>query len=120
MEFLYINWNNTFVVVVMALSIVFVILTLLVFVMNYLHKIIKRTEALPPAKSFKSQAGDEHLAAIAATLHLNATPNNDHIAAIAATLHLYFNDAHDAESGVLTIKPHKTDWNLTIFSINKK
>jgi len=44
MEFSSINWSNTFIIVGLGFSIVFVILTFLVFVLNYLHKIIKKFE----------------------------------------------------------------------------
>ena len=119
MELLLINWSNTFIIVGLGLSIVFVILTLLVFILNYLHRIVNKTEAVKPAKSVGQQKGGEHFAAIAAALHLDAATNKEHIAAIAAALHLCCDEEHDAESGILTIKPRKTAWNSKIFSINR-
>ena len=118
MELLSVNWSNTFIIVGLGFSIVFVILTLLVFILDYLHKIIKKTET-DNKKSVKSAKGNEHLAAISAALHLDAAQNNEHLAAIAAALNLCCNEEHDKESEVLTIKPRETVWNSKIFSINK-
>ncbi|MDR0829886.1 MAG: OadG family protein [Prevotellaceae bacterium] len=118
MGLLEINWGNTLIIVGLGFGIVFVILTFLVFVLNIWQKLFTNNEPkMPkPKQTQKPTAKINDVAVIAAIAAAMAqTDNNADMAAIAAALHLYFEDEHDVESNVLTIKQHQTEWNRKSF-----
>lgn len=113
-----INWGNAVIIALLGISVVFCILILLIFVISMFGKIMApkiKVEKKAPATasvSTKEKATPEfedvHIAGI-------------ETAAIATALHLYFNDVHDDESYVMTIKStqrHYSPWNSKIYGLN--
>ena len=50
-----------------------------------------------------------------------ANSNNEVYAAIAMALHEYKgNNVHDKESGIITIKPHCTEWNSSMLTMTPR
>lgn len=114
MELLAINWGNVGIVTLVGFGLVFSILVLLIFILQMFGKIMA-----PKAKVKKSSA-----ATVVATPQ--EAPAEEHIpaldsAAIATALHLYFNEVHDEESLVVTIKTVErrySPWNSKIYGLN--
>lgn len=100
MELLAINWTNTMIIVGLGFGIVFVILTFLVIILNIWQKISNKSVKTPKIVAHEK-----------VELLNQAGSNNNIFVAIASTLYLYFEDAHDIESGIITIKKHNTEWN---------
>ncbi|MCL2596159.1 MAG: OadG family protein [Paludibacter sp.] len=105
MELLEINWTNTMIIVGLGFGIVFVILTLLVIILNIWQKI--NAETIKQKKNAVQPKKVEHITKTESNITV--------ITAIAVTLYLYFECAHDFESGVVTIKSHRTEWNSNFF-----
>ncbi|NQU52578.1 MAG: OadG family protein [Bacteroidetes bacterium] len=98
-------------VAIVGFSIVLSSLTLLVFVFLRLPKLINILLKKRNKKSSKQDesTGEEYLEG-------NAT------AAISLALHLYFNELHDEESNIVTIKRIKkaySPWSSKIYSVNQ-
>ena len=116
MEMLAINWGNVGIVTLVGFGLVFVVLVLLIFILQIFGKIMA-----PKAKVRKG-------AEVATTSAQPVTPESesDYIpaldsAAIATALHLYFNEVHDEESLVVTIKTVErrySPWNSKIYGLN--
>ncbi len=104
--------RNGFVLTLVSVSVVFIALAILWFLFWILFErpANKKAEAAAQpkkgakAKHVKTGGADEIAAAVAMALDMEN--GGDIYAAIATALHLYYNDnAHDAESFVITIKP---------------
>lgn len=118
MTLLAINWGNALIITFLGFAIVFVILVLLIFIISLFGKIMAPKANVK--KTLFANAGnkDETTA--------THTESREHItaldsAAIATALHLYFDDPHDEESGVITIKTVErrySPWNSKIYGLN--
>ena len=106
MELLIINWGNTLIIVGFGFGMVLIILSILVLLLVLWEKSpILLEQIRKPAKSSEQEITEERLFAT----------NEGDIAAITATMHLYFNEIHDNESNVVTIKRIKSSsWNSKI------
>lgn len=89
------NWTTAWLMTGMGIGVVFAILVLLVLILQVFNVVFADLEKKPaPAKSISKDDGEPH----PHTVEYNAD-----MAAVATTLYLYMNNAHDEESGVLTI-----------------
>lgn len=102
-------------VALVGFSIVFFSLTVLVIVFTRLPKLINRLFNKEKSKSKKSTKQEE-------------SANDDFgiegnvTAAISLALHLYFNELHDEESNIVTIKKVRkaySPWSSKIYSVNQ-
>ena len=117
MTLLAINWNNIVLVTLVGFGLVFVVLLLLVGIIQLFGKVMA-----PKAKVTKTTTSTD---ANNATVKVEKT-TEEHIpaldsAAIAAALHMYFDDVHDEESLVVTIKTVErrySPWNSKIYGLN--
>lgn len=115
MTLLSINWGNALIVTVLGFVIVFIVLVLLIFIISLFGKVMA-----PKATVTKSTASESH------DTEPTRTQSREHIsaldsAAIATAIHLYFDDPHDEESGVVTIKTVErrySPWNSKIYGLN--
>ena len=105
MELLIINWGNTLIIVGFGFGMVLVILSILVLLLVLWEKSpLLLAQIKKPAKGFKQESTEDLFVA-----------NDGDIAAITATMHLYFNEIHDIESNVVTIKKiDRSSWNSKI------
>lgn len=99
MLFLTVNWGETWMLAGVSVGVVFAILLTLVLVLQIFSIIASTTNKVAPKAAAK----------IAEPVKAQPVANasEDEKAAIAAALYLYFNNAHDEESGILTI--HRED-----------
>ena len=117
MTLLAINWNNIILVTLVGFGIVFVVLVLLIAIITLFGKVMA-----PRAKVTKTTTTT---GANNATVKVEKTEEG-HIpaldsAAIAAALHMYFDEVHDEESLVVTIKTVErrySPWNSKIYGLN--
>ena len=117
MTLLAINWNNIILVTLVGFGLVFVVLFLLVGIIHLFGKVMA-----PKAKVKKTTTTT---GANNATVKVEKT-TEEHIpaldsAAIAAALHMYFDEVHDEESLVVTIKTVErrySPWNSKIYGLN--
>ncbi len=102
MVFLAVNiteWSDRFMLAGISIVTVFVILILLVFVLQLFGWFAK--QSLP------------NKVKVASKVNVATSAEEDDLAAVATAVYLYQNEAHDEESGVLTIhSPHTyhSDW----------
>lgn len=116
MTILSINWGNALIVTLLGFAIVFLVLVLLIFIIGLFGKIMA-----PKAKMTKPTMAES-----ADSTTQERTETREHIpaldsAAIATAIHLYFDDPHDEESGVVTIKTVErrySPWNSKIYGLN--
>jgi len=104
------TWGDMLVASVIGMVIVFVALTLLVFAFSLTGKLSVSNSK----KRMKKQGIAKHEVA---SLDVSATE----IAAISMALHLYFDDEHDKESNIITIKRIErrySPWNSKIYGLN--
>ena len=117
MTLLAINWNNIILVTLVGFGVVFCILVLLIAIITLFGRVMA-----PKAKVTKTTTTT---GADNATVKVEKTETG-HIpaldsAAIAAALHMYFDDVHDEESLVVTIKTVErrySPWNSKIYGLN--
>lgn len=112
---LLVNWTNTMIITVVGFCIVFVILTILIFVIKLFGHVmapkVKKTKVTVHETTGHVQ--EEH-----DEVHIPAI----HSAAIAAALHLYADDNHDKESYILRISNvtrRYSPWNSKIYGLNQ-
>lgn len=109
MTLLYIDtWAELLVGSVIGIIVVFIALSILVLLFNFIQNFVLNT-----SKKKKVKAGGkmENIKEIPAT----------EIAAISMALHLYMNDMHDEESNIITIKRIErrySPWNSKIYGLN--
>lgn len=114
MTLLSINWGNALIVTFLGFTIVFVVLVLLIFIISCFGKLMAPKATV--TKSTKEVQGETEV----------RTESREHIpaldsAAIATAIHLYFDDPHDEESGIVTIKTVErrySPWNSKIYGLN--
>lgn len=107
-----VNWGDALITAFLGISIVFVALVILVICFELLSKIMTRQ-----LKSKKVKLGIDVGKLSNDELHVPAGDT----AAIAMALHLYFNDFHEEESNVITIKRIErrySPWSSKIYGIN--
>ncbi len=114
------NWGNALIVTFLGFGIVFLILCLLIAVITLFGK------AMAPRVSVKktikgndptSKNNEVISETILSGVHIPALDS----AAIAMALHMYYDDIHDFESHVITIKNVErkySPWNSKIYGIN--
>lgn len=101
-------------VAIVGFSIVLLSLTLLVFVFSKLPKIINinlKNWRNKSKKGKQEETADDHY-----IVEGNVT------AAISLAIHMYFNELHDEESNIVTIKKVKkaySPWSSKIYSVNQ-
>ncbi len=88
------SWSDRWALAGISVLTVFSILIILVLVLQIFSAIAKRGNPLSAMRNASEAASTDASGA--------------DMAAIAATLHLYYSDAHDVESGILTIDPNAT------------
>ena len=111
------NWAEIGTTVLIGFSVVFVILVLLIGIIKLFSKVMA-----PKAKVTKTTTAT---GANNATVQVTKT-TEEHIpaldsAAIATALHMYFDEVHDEESLVVTIKTVErrySPWNSKIYGLN--
>ena len=100
------SWADRFYLAGISVATVFVILIVLVFVLQIFNMVAQGASKAPKA------------AAAAPTAAPKATPvadaSEEEKAAVATALYLYMNNAHDEESGVLTIAPSQSAWGAVL------
>ena len=116
MTLLAINWNNIILVTLVGFGIVFVVLVLLIAVITLFGKVMA-----PRAKVTKTTTTGSGNATVKVEKteegHIPALDS----AAIATALHMYFDEVHDEESLVVTIKTVErrySPWNSKIYGLN--
>ncbi len=116
MTLLAMNWGNALIVTFIGFGIVFLILCLLIGIITLFGKImapkvsVKKTISVGNDSSAVSET-------ILSGVHIPALDS----AAIATALHLYYDDVHDEESHIITIKNVErrySPWNSKIYGIN--
>lgn len=100
------SWADRCYLAGISVATVFVILIVLVFVLQIFNMVAQGASKAPKA------------AAAAAPAAPKATPvadaSEEEKAAVATALYLYMNNAHDEESGVLTIAPSQSAWGAVL------
>ncbi len=91
-----VNWGNVWMETGIGIAIVFVILTLIIFILS-LFNVFAKTKKSGNASVPKVQA-------TAAVVAPATSASEVEKAAIATALYLYYQNVHDVESGVITIK----------------
>lgn len=116
MTLLNIDWSETSRVVILGISMVFVILVLLIFVIKFLGMLFA-PKVLLKKKSQKNAINEpEPKEEEYEESHLTAECS----AAIGMALHLYYEDVHDLESTIVTIKrveKRYSPWNSKIYGL---
>jgi len=118
MEIMAVNWADALNVVTFSFTMVFILLVLIVFVLNIFSRIVAPKVRVPkkktgidhqnPTNPQEKEYDEEHLSA-------------GQSAAIAMALHLYYNEVHDEESSVITIKTVErrySPWSSKIYGLN--
>ncbi|MCF0184712.1 MAG: OadG family protein [Bacteroidaceae bacterium] len=100
MQILTIDWAEAWTITGVGIGIVFVILILLVFILDIFDKVVAKTGKTEAAKPVAAKPVAQQPAAPAAP----AAASDLDMVAVATAIHLYYNESHDEESGVLTIK----------------
>lgn len=109
LEITSLEWTITFI----GWIIVFTALVCLIFVFLMVPRIVEFFTTLELRKNGKSHVAD--------AVRLQAPISGDENAAIALALHLYFNEMHDEESGIITIKRIQrrySPWSSKIYGLN--
>ncbi|MBN1768722.1 MAG: OadG family protein [Prolixibacteraceae bacterium] len=87
--------SQTWIITLVGWSVVFVALFLLIFIFNNIPKLLKmnfkREKTAKPQKVQTETAGDKYI-------------SGDETAAIAMAIHMFFEEQHDEESNIITIK----------------
>lgn len=115
MSLLAVNWGNVMVITGLGFGIVFVVLIILIFIMDLFGKVMAPKVSVKKTTSGKDSK--EQTTEIEYDVHIPALDS----AAIAAALHLYYDDVHDEESRVITIKKVEkrySPWSSKIYGLN--
>ncbi|MDR1585154.1 MAG: OadG family protein [Prevotellaceae bacterium] len=120
MELLAINWSNTFVVVGFGFAMVLVILILLVFLLLLFEK----TMSAANRENKKKEVISVKVNPVDSISNKNSANggdiSEDDLAAISTAIFLYFDEIHDKESNIITIKRIErrySPWNSKIYGI---
>jgi sodium pump decarboxylase gamma subunit len=109
MLLLNVNWSDAFTILGLGMLIVFSVLILLVFLLNFSGWIFTR----------KTNT-EENIEVKPTVISENETFSEEEKAAIAMALHLFYEDVHDEESYVITIDDTNTSsaWNSKMYNLN--
>lgn len=102
-------------VTLIGFGLTFILLIVLVEVMKLFGKIMKPRVTVPKVVHSENASEIKYDEKVKVTLQANTT------AAIAMALHLYYDDLHDEEQHVITIKKVErrySPWNSKIYGIN--
>ncbi len=103
------TWGDILIASVIGIAIVFIALTLLVFAFNLTGSLSVRSSK----KRMEKQGAAQHEVA-------SSDISASEIAAISMALHMYFDDEHDKESNIITIKRIErrySPWNSKIYGL---
>jgi glutaconyl-CoA/methylmalonyl-CoA decarboxylase subunit delta len=109
------NWPHVWMVTLIGFGLTFVLLILLVYLMRLFGVIMKPRVKVPKVVKNDNKMEIKHDEKSEVTLSANTT------AAIAMALHLYYDEMHDEEQHVITIKNVErrySPWNSKIYGIN--
>ena len=109
------NWSHVWMVTLIGFGLTFVLLILLVYLMRLFGVIMKPRVKVPKVVKNDNKMEIKHDEKSEVTLSANTT------AAIAMALHLYYDEMHDEEQHVITIKNVErrySPWNSKIYGIN--
>ena len=109
------NWPQVWMVTLIGFGLTFVLLILLVYLMRLFGVIMKPRVKVPKVVKNDNKMEIKHDEKSEVTLSANTT------AAIAMALHLYYDEMHDEEQHVITIKNVErrySPWNSKIYGIN--
>lgn len=115
MILLTVNWPHVWMVTLIGFGLTFILLTLLVYLMRLFGTIMKPRVKVPKVVYGDEKSEIRYDEKVKVTLQANTT------AAIAMALHLYYDDPHDEEQHVITIKQvdrRYSPWNSKIYGIN--
>lgn len=100
--------EDAYTITIVGYSIVFASLLLLVGIFIVMSKFFEK-------KDIKKEAKKEVIQEITETKNDTNNDNSNEInAAISTALYLYFDEQHDEESGIITLKKQNTNWNAKI------
>lgn len=117
MNILAIDWGNALDVVGFSLTMVFVLLVMIVFVLNIFSRVVAPKVRMPKAPSANNPVSAPSSEKEYVEEHLPAGDS----AAIAMALYLYYAEVHDEESTVITIKTVErrySPWSSKIYGLN--
>lgn len=118
MNILAVNWADALNVVSFSLAMVFLLLVLIVFVLNVFSRIVAPKVRVPKKKSINNEINSTNPSVKEYVEdHLSAGDS----AAIAMALHLFYDEVHDEESAIITIKTVErrySPWSSKIYGLN--
>ncbi len=117
MMILAINWTNALIVTVVGFLLVFVVLVLLIVIITLFGKVMAPTVKVPKQTKGEAAACPACPSEETEDRHISA----DESAAIAMALYLAYEEVHDEESHVITIKKVErrySPWSSKIYGIN--
>ncbi len=109
------NWPHVWMITLIGFGLTFLLLILLVYLMRLFGVIMKPRVKVPKVVKNDNKMEIKHDEKEEVTLSANTT------AAIAMALHLYYDEMHDEEQHVITIKNVErrySPWNSKIYGIN--
>ncbi len=109
------NWPHVWMITLIGFGLTFLLLILLVYLMRLFGVIMKPRVKVPKVVKNDNKMEIKHDEKAEVTLSANTT------AAIAMALHLYYDEMHDEEQHVITIKNVErrySPWNSKIYGIN--
>lgn len=115
MILLTVNWPHVWMVTLIGGGLTFVLLIVLVYLLRLFGTIMKPRVKVPKVVHNETTSEIKYDEKVKVTLQANTT------AAIAMALHLYYDDPHDEEQHVITIKKVErrySPWNSKIYGIN--
>lgn len=107
--FLAVNWGNALIITLFGFAQVFLVLMLLIMLLWLFGKLMTQKKPAQQPAAASTTATDQHAL------------TTQEAVAVAMALHLLFEEAHDKESDVLTIRPeehHYSPWSSKIYGIN--
>ena len=112
-----INWGNALIITFMGIGIVFIVLVFLIFIISLFGKLMAPKVSVKKATNKDQSGANQNVIEETIVEHIPALDS----AAIATALHLYFDDVHDEESHIITIKSVErrySPWNSKIYGLN--
>ena len=95
-----INWGNALIITFMGIGIVFIVLVFLIFIISLFGKVMAPKVSVKKATNKEQSGANQNVIEETIVEHIPALDS----AAIATALHLYYDDVHDEESHIITIK----------------
>ena len=111
------NWGNALIITFMGSGIVSIVLVFLIFIISIFGKVMAPKVSVKKASQKEKSGADQNVIEETTIEHIPALDS----AAIATALHLYFDDVHDEESHIITIKSVErrySPWNSKIYGLN--